>query len=266
MTAKVHAQLDHIVILIPIEQLRSLPTWLTDNFTISPGGKHADGRTENVLILLADGVYLEIIAFTEHTSPEDRAKHRWGKLQYGIIDYAFTLTTDDVDGDFEALKQCWSKAGVDEKLVPEKLVDGGRTRPDGEELRWRIATPFDAIKTGVANFWCLDVTPRRLRVPLSETATRHPSGVTGLKEVTIDVKVEDVRDLGTLFGSYLKGHGKDSFSIDTPVAANGAEGSAIKVREAEDGDRGIFLHLHTTGPAKTVRGDVGGNPVILHIG
>ena len=55
--------LDHIVILVPHETLTNLPPWLTDAFTVLEGGRHADGVTENKLILLQDGVYFELIAF-----------------------------------------------------------------------------------------------------------------------------------------------------------------------------------------------------------
>ena len=37
------AQLDHVVILLPYDYLSNPPNWLTDNFTISPGGTYSDG-------------------------------------------------------------------------------------------------------------------------------------------------------------------------------------------------------------------------------
>lgn len=55
--------LDHIIVLVPYATLRSPPAWITENFTLAPGGRHADGKTENRLICFQDGSYLELIAF-----------------------------------------------------------------------------------------------------------------------------------------------------------------------------------------------------------
>jgi hypothetical protein len=39
-------QLDHIVILLPYTDIVNPPSWITDCFTISPGGRHGDNKTE----------------------------------------------------------------------------------------------------------------------------------------------------------------------------------------------------------------------------
>ncbi|MBE7180065.1 MAG: VOC family protein, partial [Terriglobus roseus] len=67
-------QLDHIIILVPHSLLASIPSSLSNAFTISPGGRHADGATENVLVVLRDGVYLELIAFADEARKPD---HWW---------------------------------------------------------------------------------------------------------------------------------------------------------------------------------------------
>jgi hypothetical protein len=58
-----HLSLDHIIILVPYATLQTPPHWITSNFTFTPGGRHADGKTENRLICFQDGSYLELIAF-----------------------------------------------------------------------------------------------------------------------------------------------------------------------------------------------------------
>lgn len=42
--AKIDCQLDHVVLLIPYDSLVNPPSWITDNFTLSAGGKHGDVR------------------------------------------------------------------------------------------------------------------------------------------------------------------------------------------------------------------------------
>lgn len=258
-------QLDHIVILVPHPYLADPPAWVTDNFTVSPGGAHADGLTENVLILLADGVYLELIAFVDTAPPEKRAAHRWGRLPYGVIDYAFTLPSDDVDDDFTSLQSSWRDAGVDEAYYPKELVAGARKRPDGELLKWRVGNPA-RDKTGIANFWCMDVTPRRLRVPLEEKATTHPSGVRGLKEVVVTAEQTDVRHLERLYGAYLPSKGDGAYALGTPVDVGQPESSVVRVQGCQDGHE-IVLVLYTggAGAERVIKGEIGNVQVELRL-
>jgi hypothetical protein len=50
--------LDHLILFLllnPHTSLPDLPPALTQNFTLAPGGIHADGASSNTLILLASG-------------------------------------------------------------------------------------------------------------------------------------------------------------------------------------------------------------------
>ena len=86
--------LDHIIILLPAKAVDNLPKALTDAFTITPGGTHADGKTYNQLVVLSSGVYLEFIAFVDD-DPQRKQGHWWGQKSAGtIIDWA--LTSSDV--------------------------------------------------------------------------------------------------------------------------------------------------------------------------
>ena len=262
-------QLDHIVILVPHDQLAAPPSWVSDNFTVSPGGAHADGLTENVLILLSDGVYLELIAFTPTASAEKRARHRWGQLPYGIVDYAFTLRSsdaEDVDAEFAALQSGWKAAGVKDEYIPKSLVAGARRRPDGETLEWRVGNP-EGSKTGIANFWCMDTTPRRLRVPLSDKATTHPSGVRGLQEVLVRAGAQDSADLEKLFGAYLspENQWETAYVLGTPegVRVQAPRPNTVRVEKGSRGEHEIVLVLHTEGERKVVSGEIGDRKVEL---
>ena len=242
------AQLDHIIILLPLEQLHNLPTWLSDNFTITPGGRHADGLTENVLILLQDGVYLELIAFSDTTTPEQRADHWWGRKPYGIVDYAFTLPPGDYDKDFAQFKSMWEDAKVKGEWVPPTLIPGGRTRPDGQKIEWKVAFP-DVEQRGIVNFWCFDVTPRDYRVPLSESSTKHSSGVTGV--ASVEIVALEVSRLDAFFHSFLDST-DGGYTIDTPT-----DGSAPSQIRVSGGKAGIRISLLTTGEKKVIKGELG---------
>ncbi|KAK7464143.1 hypothetical protein VKT23_006308 [Stygiomarasmius scandens] len=70
--------------------------------SVLPGGQHADGLTENALIILADGIYLELISFIHPPefygppqSPERqrRDNHWWAHKTPGWIDFVFSINS-----------------------------------------------------------------------------------------------------------------------------------------------------------------------------
>ncbi|KAI1497999.1 glyoxalase-like domain-containing protein [Biscogniauxia marginata] len=194
--------LDHVVILVPHSFLTSPPAWFADGelFHFYPGGRHTDGRTENTLVLLPDGSYLEFIAFAPGLDPRERASHRWGRGAEGsVIDWAVTLHEKTFQ-DFRARVRD-ARTGI----AYADLARGGRARPDGAELKWAVAAaerapdptasggtdaPPALLEPGTVPFWCLDVTDRDLRVPYRGEAARrrrHPSGAVGVATVHVRV-------------------------------------------------------------------------------
>ncbi|MDQ2809182.1 MAG: VOC family protein [Chloroflexota bacterium] len=69
--------IDHIVILVP-DLTQAEQDYTALGFTVTPGGEHAGGLTHNALIALADGSYLELIAFRD-TDPLPPALSAKGK-------------------------------------------------------------------------------------------------------------------------------------------------------------------------------------------
>ncbi|KAE8312367.1 glyoxalase-like domain-containing protein [Aspergillus transmontanensis] len=201
--------LDHIVILIPHDSLLTLSDRLQDYFVIAPGGTHADGLTSNKLILLPDGVYLEFIAFAKDADPEQRRKHRWGNLKENtIIDWALTLPSES---DFAAVQKrvLNSNAG----FSYQDPIAGGRKREDGVNLEWAVSAARDAhgnaIIPGHLPFWCLDRTPRHLRVPYQEQSdlTRHPNGVLGISSLSVSVPEAQLSGFSTVYDAIYTSEG-----------------------------------------------------------
>ena len=119
---------------------------------------HADGLTYNALVVLPDGVYLELIAFV-HADPPPPASHRWGSAAPGWIDFAHLGLTPDVS------RVINERAAADKSGVAyEAEVDGGRETPQGRTLKWRITAPEPTHGIGRLPFFCGDVTPREWRV------------------------------------------------------------------------------------------------------
>ncbi|KAF7549330.1 hypothetical protein G7046_g8391 [Stylonectria norvegica] len=206
--------LDHIVILVSPQNLIDLPGHLKDTLIVIDGGEHADGLTVNKLIIFSDGTYIELIAFQDNVDPEKRKTHRWGNLEEGsIIDWAYTLPNES---DFEKIQQRVRDTGS--SIYYHDPVSGGRVRPDGTVLKWAVASAKEAsgnpIWPGYAPFWCLDRTPRHLRVPYQDEQqvgspsglehTKHPSGTTGISQVAISVPEDRLSGLQLVYDGVHK--------------------------------------------------------------
>ncbi|KAM6500935.1 Glyoxalase-like domain containing protein [Amanita muscaria] len=199
--------LDHIVHLVPPRTLdHATDTFRQLGFNVLVGGTHAGGLTANSLVIFPDGVYFEIISFTEPVShyppnsPERRKRenHTWANKAPGWIDYAFLGNGSQEDRISTLINDRAENEGSDVRYRAE--VGGGRTRTDGIKLEWLITAPKDE---GLLPFFCGDVTPRDLRVPAAPDA-RHPSGATGIAFVRVVCSASSmpqlVKNMSTVVG------------------------------------------------------------------
>ncbi|MCU0491241.1 MAG: VOC family protein [Chloroflexaceae bacterium] len=164
------SSIDHIVIAVHnLEQ--TINDYRELGFTVFPGGEHPGGLSHNALVIFEDGAYFELIAFRQ-----PRAGWRWWELLQtqgeGLVDYA--LFPSEVERDYERVKA--------RGLPLDGPIDGGRTRPDGQQIAWKNAR----ATTSDLPFLCGDVTPRALRVPEGEVR-RHANGVVGIAGITVAV-------------------------------------------------------------------------------
>lgn len=162
--------LDHVVIAVN-DLEATIADYQALGFNVLRGGDHPGRPTHNALVVFADGSYFELIAWRE-PAPADRW---WQLLQQhgeGIVDFALlppgTATT--------------VAAAQARGLALTGPLDGGRVRPDGEQLRWQTARP----PSHDLPFLCGDLTPRALRVPEGE-ARVHPNGALGVASLSIAV-------------------------------------------------------------------------------
>ena len=159
--------LDHVVLVV-----LDLDTAVADHrargFTVTPGGIHTGGLTHNALVGFADGSYLELIAFGDVDGA--RGRHSWAPVAERGGGWAdFALSSNDLRQDASALGD----------LVARPPEDGGRTRPDGVAISWRVARLVAPLP-----FLIEDLTSRDLRVP-SGDAARHGNGTTGIERVIV---------------------------------------------------------------------------------
>jgi catechol 2,3-dioxygenase-like lactoylglutathione lyase family enzyme len=175
---------DHLVILVhdlkaAIEVYRRL------GFDALPGGEHPNYGSYNALVALANGVYLELLAFKDYVLAESshwREAVRMLRVSEGFA--AHVLGSDDLAGDVVKIRA--------------QAIDIGdptpwqRLRPDGQTIRWRTAF-ISGTPTGMMPFLIQDETPRKLRI---ETPHAGLGARARLSQLVIAVKqLETARDM-----------------------------------------------------------------------
>lgn len=210
--------IDHVVILVDdldtaIEQYEDL------GFIVESGGKHPR-FTHNALVSVGDGSYLELIAFYEQNGAD---QHRWHKFLAsggGLVDYA--VGTPGLESQM--------KLATDRGLSYTGPNDGARTRPDGQEMAWKTATP-STDQSGGLPFLIEDVTDRDLRVP-GGSGVAHPNGVERIETLVIAV-----RDLEAATDQHRALFGTEPEELHFSEGGHGIEGVAFTV-----GPHRIELH------------------------
>ena len=86
-------KIDHVVILVQ-DLAQAMGDYAACGYTVTPGGEHIAGETHNALVCLADGAYLELIAFKVPFSKT----HRWQRYRAfpGVIDYCLCYESVEV--------------------------------------------------------------------------------------------------------------------------------------------------------------------------
>lgn len=224
--------IDHVVVLVS-DLTQALRRWEQDGFTVTPGGVHADGVTHNALVCFADGSYIELLAFLK----EPPGIHRWARLNgfWGPIDYV--IATTDASGLARELRA--------KDLPYGDVVDGGRKRPDGIDLRWRSS--FPANPNAALPFIIEDVTRRQLRVPDGKAAL-HNNAASGIVQVRVDVP-----DIEAAAGVYDTLFGEAETQPHARVYR--LQGSRVTLNEpASNSAEAQFIHRRGPGPVAVTIG------------
>jgi catechol 2,3-dioxygenase-like lactoylglutathione lyase family enzyme len=164
-------RLDHIVIAVA-DLARAVADYRELGFTVGIGGRHPGRTSHNALVVFEDGAYLELIAW-ESPGPTERWYNAHSRHGDGLMDFA--LVPEDTAAAIAAAKA----RGLD----LDGPLDGGRLRPDGQQVKWQTGrqATFDLP------FLCGDITPRELRVPTGEVR-RHANGALGVASVAVAVR------------------------------------------------------------------------------
>jgi hypothetical protein len=182
---------DHFIILVN-DLNAGMNAFRNLGFDVRAGGEHPRFGSHNALVALADGTYLELLAFkdaalAEKTFWKDAVK----KLRVREGFAAFVLASNDLANDAAQYRQ--------KKINIAEPQAGSRTRTDGQQVAWHTAI-IDETPSGAMPFLIQDDTPRALRI---EPAREGLGSYTHAREVVVVVRHADlVRDAyQTLLGT-----------------------------------------------------------------
>ena len=108
------------------------------------GGKHPDYGTHNALIALGDRTYLEIVADDpDGVRPESGVLWDIDEVQEPRL-MSWAMRTDEIVD--------LANAASDSGLPLGEVLDGSRTKPNGETVNWRVTDPAAERLNGAAPF------------------------------------------------------------------------------------------------------------------
>lgn len=203
------------------------------------GGKHTNGLTEMAVASFADGSYLELMAAQD---PKAGAPaHYWGKFIDGNAGpCAWAIRSTDIERDA-------ARFGG-------KVTEGGRTRPDGTELKWRSSSVGAELQGTLFPFLIQDVTARPLRAfPGGKPTLPEEGGVAAvyIAVVNLDDAVARYRKMFQLPAPAISIDatlGARLATFDgTPVVLAAAGGAWLKARLSRFGEAPFAFVLRGDG-------------------
>jgi len=167
---------DHFIVLVNHLE-NAIATYQRLGFDVRVGGEHPAFGSHNALVALADGTYIELVAFKDATRA---ARSFWSaavnKLRAGEGWGGFVLASNDLANDVAQ----WQRRA----LRVSAPAAGARVRPDGVRVEWHIAL-CDNSPVGLLPFLIQDDTPRAWRI---EAPTQGLGSRARVHQVVVAVK------------------------------------------------------------------------------
>jgi hypothetical protein len=182
-------KIDHVPIcvaeLAPVQE-----AFASVGLTPDYGGPHVGAGTHMALLGFDDGSYFELLAPQKPGSAE---KSPEAKLLAGSAGPCmWAVSTSDIKAELTRLH--------DLGIATDGPFPGGRTRPDGQVLKWETAGIGPGSRGDVLPFLIQDYTAHNLRV--QQSASVHGSALSGIAIVVVGVK-----DLTPAIALFRKAYG-----------------------------------------------------------
>lgn len=179
------SRVDHLVWATPDLEAGIAALERLTGVRASAGGKHPSWATHNALLSLGADMYLELLAPDPSAPPPAKAR------PFGLDRLASPrlVTWAAHEADLEGRLARLAAAGID----LGEILSGGRVRPDGVALHWRLTSPRALLEGGVVPFL------------IDWGTSPHPSttATPGLSLVALEIEHPEparVRELLDLFG------------------------------------------------------------------
>ncbi|MDN5205251.1 VOC family protein [Fulvivirgaceae bacterium BMA10] len=182
-------KLHHIVILVN-DLAKAMEEYQDYGFKVMQGGVHKGGLSENALILLEDGTYLELL-FIRKTLKTFvlRFLYKAGLLngfkksrKYGLVyrfyGRAFDSKGGIIDYALEAGDIDIIKSTEDRGIEMTTPLNAARRKPDGSIVTWKMFTPFIGELPFLITAFDKQKNP-------DEQWYQHPNGARGIECVSI---------------------------------------------------------------------------------
>ena len=187
-TQNMSIKFDHVVQVVS-DLPRACKDFESQGFTVTPGGKHYKGISENALVFFEDGTFLELLTMRKGINARlIRLFHRtklfkqWQySPKYGIAYRFYNRAIEQPDGitDFCLLAE-EPQAEYDriqgQGIFLTNMLNAGRKKPDGSRAHWKMYGPYIADLP----FLRSDYTPSS---PLPESAITHNNGIKGISTI-----------------------------------------------------------------------------------
>jgi len=182
-------KIDHVTICVaeldPVQE-----AFASVGLTPDYGGPHVGAGTHMALLGFDDGSYFELLAPQKPGSAE---KSPEAKLLAGSAGPCmWAVSTSDIKAELTRLH--------DLGIATDGPFPGGRTRPDGQVLKWETAGIGPGSRGDVLPFLIQDYTAHNLRV--QQSASVHGSALSGIAIVVVGVK-----DLTPAIALFRKAYG-----------------------------------------------------------
>jgi Glyoxalase-like domain len=182
-------RIDHVPIcvadLAPVQQAFAAAGLKADY-----GGPHSTGGTHMALLGFDDGSYFELLAPQKPGSAKDSDQAK--RLEGSAGPCMWAVSTSDMKAELARLQ------GLGIAIAGP--YPGGRTRPDGQVIKWETAGIGPGARGDVLPFLIQDYTAHNLRVQPS--ASVHGSVLSGITIVVVGVK-----DLAASIALFRKAYG-----------------------------------------------------------
>lgn len=195
---------DHAVIGVKSLEA-SLASYRRLGFDVQPGGRHADGGTENALIRFGLD-YLELLAIFDQEAARVAGRtlfEEHDQREAAVIGYA--LATETLDEEVQRFRGNYA--------LPAQPRAMGRKRPDGKALTWRVYAPGNSGMS-FHRPWPFLIqwdTPDAQRLTIDQPGT-HPNGTIGWRRIAVAVSdLETIKEIyHEQLGLKLVGEGTDA--------------------------------------------------------